>query len=65
MSAKRAEWPVVTDYSSVVGKFPDFFFRKRLRHPLKVLSKVIIFGPLEAINSGINLNLDFGFNHTV
>jgi hypothetical protein len=26
---------------------------------------LIIFGALEAINLGINLNLDFGFNHTI
>ena len=26
---------------------------------------LIHFGALEAINSGINLNRDFGFNHTV
>ena len=26
---------------------------------------LIHFGALEAINSGINLNLDFGFNHTI
>jgi hypothetical protein len=26
---------------------------------------LITFGALVAINSGINLNLDFGFNHTI
>ena len=52
---------VVIDVSAIAGRFGKS--HRSLWDAQD--TKLIIFGPLEGINSSINLNLDFGFNHTI